>query len=236
LVREEGVLRLNRLLIDTSNEIELVSAAGDNRVYETAEVVKKSHSATLFSNIQRVLEDAGLTIGDIRLLGVGIGPGSFTGIRIAVSTARMLAQLLKIPLVGIKTQLIYASSVNALEGENILVAFDAKKQRVFGALYRRGKSLRENREIVPPGDYPMDYLAERADKDYRTHLAGNGTIKYREIIKEKLKDPIYSEDFLPSGRTALEIIEEEYAENPGFYNRIANTLPFYARKSDAELG
>jgi tRNA threonylcarbamoyladenosine biosynthesis protein TsaB len=227
---------LNRLLIDTSNEIELVSAATGGRVSETAEVVKKSHSVTLFGNIRRVLKDAGLTMKDIQLIGVGIGPGSFTGIRIAVSTARMLAQLLNVPLTGIKTQLIYASSVSALEGENILVAFDAKKQRVFGALYRRGKSLRENEEIVPPGDYPMDYLVERADEEYHTHLAGNGSLKYIDLINEKLKNSGFNKDFLPSGKTALDIIEEEYAADPGYYRRIQNTVPFYARKSDAELG
>jgi tRNA threonylcarbamoyladenosine biosynthesis protein TsaB len=235
-MREEGAYRLNRLLIDTSNEIELVTAASGDRVSETVEVVKKSHSVTLFGNIRKVLEDAGLTINDIQLIGVGIGPGSFTGIRIAVSTARMLAQLLKVPLTGIKTQLIYASSVSALEGENILVAFDAKKQRVFGALYRRGKSPGENEEIVPPGDYPMDYLAERADKEYRTHLAGNGSLRYIDQINEKLKNFSFNKDFMPSGKTALDLIEEEYAGNPDYHNRIQNTVPFYARKSDAELG
>ncbi len=235
-MREEGALKLNKLLIDTSNEIELVSVSANHSIFERAEVVKKSHSATLFNNIQSVLENAGLAIGDIQLISVGVGPGSFTGIRIAVSTARMLAQLLDVPLAGIKTQLIYASSVSALENENILVAFDAKKQRVFGALYRRGKSPGENREIVPPGDYPMEYLAERADRDHTTHLAGSGSFKYMNTIKEKLKDPVYHEDFLPSGRIALEIIEEEYTGNPGSYSRITKTVPFYARKSDAELG
>ncbi len=227
---------MNRLLIDTSNEIELVSASLNNEIFETVGVVKKSHSSTLFINIRRVLEDAGLTINDIHLIGVGIGPGSFTGIRIAVSTARMLAQLLTVPLVGIKTQLIYASSLSAAEGENILIAFDAKKERVFGALYKRGKSPGENREIVPPGDYPMEYLIERADRRCKTHLAGSGSLKYRDIISRELRACIIRESFLPSGRTALKLIEEEYRENPEFHNRVTNTLPFYARKSDAELG
>lgn len=227
---------MNKLFIDTSNEIELVSAVSGGKVYETAEIVKKSHSVTLFNNIKAVLENAGLVIGNIHLIGVGIGPGSFTGIRIAVSTARMIAQLLDIPLVGIKTQLIYASSVSALEGENILVAFDAKKQRVFGALYRRGKSPGECQEIVPPGDYSMDHLVNKAEKDYRTHLVGNGSFKYMSIVKDKLKDSLISEDFLPSARAAFEIIEKEHRKNPDFYSRITNTVPFYARKSDAESG
>ncbi len=100
---------------------------------------------TLFDNIDAALAGAGISATDLQLIGVGIGPGSFTGIRIAVSTARMLAQVLSIPLAGLSSPLIYAASMEALPGEYLMTAFDAKKGRVFGALYRRDGRCVESR-------------------------------------------------------------------------------------------
>ena len=109
---------------------------------ETSIVVNTSHSVTLLDTINRCLDTLGLAPGDLNCLGVGVGPGSFTGIRIAVTTARMLAQVLGIPLVGIQTHLLYAVSVRGGRGDNIMIAFDAKKGRVFGALYRKSGRTR----------------------------------------------------------------------------------------------
>lgn len=194
--------------------------------------VPTSHSITLFSTIDSALRDLDLSIAEIELIGVGIGPGSFTGIRIAVTTARMLAQLLQTPLVGIKTPLLYAASVNALIGEYILIAFDAKKGRVFGALYRKKDSLVPEEKITP-GDYTVGYLIDGIEGG-KTHLIGNGVKKYQEEFVQRLPNNTIYPDFIPSGERAGVLTREIFKQSPERCT-LNQVVPFYARKSDAEI-
>lgn len=225
---------MNILVFDTATKTEIVAVSGNNKVFHTAEVVSETHSKTIFHNIDNLLKKSGLCINDINLIGVGLGPGSFTGIRIAVTTARMLAQLLNSPLVGIKTQEIYAASVEANIDDNILIAIDAKKDRVFGALYKRDTNPLSPVEIVPPGDYPIEVLLEKADYN-KTFIAGDGAEKYLSKISRGLSNPVFLPDFLPSGGIACKLIHQIYNKNPGNYENIYGVVPFYARKSDAEI-
>jgi tRNA threonylcarbamoyladenosine biosynthesis protein TsaB len=225
---------LKILAIDASTGIELVAVSASGRTADRTAVGQKSHSMTLFTNIESAARDLGIKVKEIELIGVGVGPGSFTGIRIAVSAARMLAQALGVPIVGIKTHLIYACSAVCAVNENIMVAFDAKKERVFGALYRKTADQLAPAEIVEPGDYPIDYIIDKCAEEGKTLLAGDGCLKYLDIISKRLKNHELAVGFMPSGLTACMIAEALYRSNPagcGDYNRI---LPLYARKSDAE--
>ena len=96
-------LQLNILVIDTSTDIELISLSVNDTIYQFCDNAGMSHSVTMFQNLSSILSQASIGINDIDLIGTGIGPGSFTGIRIAVSAARMFAQILKVPLVGLKS-------------------------------------------------------------------------------------------------------------------------------------
>jgi tRNA threonylcarbamoyladenosine biosynthesis protein TsaB len=225
---------LNILVIDTASPLEIIAAARGDAAAETSIVVNTSHSVTIIDTIGRCLNTLGIAASELNCLGVGIGPGSFTGIRIAVSTARMLAQVLGIPLVGIPTQLLFAVSVDAGIGENILIAFDAKKGRVFGALYRKSGFLLAPEEIIPPGDYGIEYLVDGVDRSRKTYCIGNGTVKYKESLVS-LEKGVFPENFVPSGEIICALVRETYLGNPAEhadYNRI---VPCYARKSDAEV-
>ena len=225
---------MNILIIDTSSWLEIISIYTDSGVSNHSKFVEHSHSTTIFENIDACLKDLGIKINDIELIGVGIGPGSFTGIRIAVSTARMLAQVLDIPLVGIKSQMILASSVNTDENNNILVAFDAKKGRVFGGLYKKTVNhLPET--IIEEGDYNIEFLISNIDKNYKTITIGDGAEKYNEIIKKSLADVEHMGEFIPSCENSARLIMETFKSNPQTYSDYNSTKPFYARKSDAEL-
>ena len=226
---------MNILTIATATEVEIVAISTKHGISDKTNIVGLSHSITLFENIDKALGKLDITINDIDLIGVGIGPGSFTGIRIAVSTARMLAQLLNVPLVGIKTHLIYAASVKASVNENILIAFDAKKDRVFGALYRKTDNPLSPLEIIAPGDYSIDYLLENVNNNYRTLLIGNGTDKYYPIIKNKISDIRMMSQFKPSAGLVCALTDAIFMNDPNRYADINRTLPFYMRKSDAEI-
>ena len=144
---------MNILVIDTSTGLEFLTVSANGKIFQFCEDAGQSHSVTMFQNISDLLAQASIGIRDIGLLGVGTGPGSFTGIRIAVSTARMFSQILGIPIVGIKSQEIFAASAVSYPDKTVLVAFDAKKLRVFAGVYRVEKSTIS--EIIEPGDYTM---------------------------------------------------------------------------------
>lgn len=224
---------MNILVIDTASPIEIVAACAGTGAVETSTLVQTSHSTTLMGTIDGCLDKLGLDPRGLDCIGTGIGPGSFTGIRIAVTTARMLAQVLGKPLVGVKTQLLFAVSAGAAEGENILVAFDAKKGRVFGALYRCAANTLAPVEIVPPGDYAIDRLIAGVDRTRRTHLIGDGTRKYAGALAA-LEHAMFREDFAPDGRAMCRVVEALYGANPSAYADFNATVPCYARKSDAE--
>ena len=226
---------MNILAIDSATGIELVSVLSKDVISDKTSLAAKSHSVTLFDNIDRALSELNLTIRDIDLIGTGIGPGSFTGIRIAVTTTRMLAQLLRVPLVGIKTHLIYASSLKTDENDNIIIAFDAKKGKIFGAVYRKDKDCLAAIEVLSPGDYQVNSLINSIDQRYKTILIGDGVEKYYGEFSAGIGEHIFFPDFVPSGETACRLIKKIYQDSPEKFNSINQTVPFYARESDAEI-
>lgn len=219
------------LVLDSASSLEIVVAGNGNTAVELCEPVTTSHSATLLRSIDSCLGSMGLAPRDLDGIAVGVGPGSFTGIRIAVSTARMLAQVLEKPLAGIATPLIFAVSVDAAPGECVLVAFDAKKGRVFGALYRRGVNPLDLEEIVPPGDHPMARLIDAAEGNSVTHLLGDGVEKYRREA-ENLSGGVFTAQFTPRGDRICALAQHLLIA--GDFRDYQRIVPLYARKSDAE--
>ncbi len=213
--------------------MELVAARKEGRTLDLTAPAGHSHSAMLFDLIGSALDGAGMTIRDLELIGVGIGPGSFTGIRIALSTARMLAQVLDRPLVGAHSTLFYAASCGVPAGGQVLVAFDAKKGRVFGALYEMAGPGELPRAIVEPGDYGIEALAGRAAANCA--CIGDGAARHGEELSRILPGHRLIEPPVPSGEAALDIVEALHRANGGALAGYEHVLPFYARKSDAEV-
>jgi len=228
---------LNILIIDTSTEIELLALSVDGKIFQFCENAGISHSVTMFQNLSSILTQASISINEIDLIGVGIGPGSFTGIRIAVSTARMFAQILNIPIVGLKSPEIYAASTSAWGKKIVVAAFDAKKSKVFGGVYKFENSITS--EIIEPGDFTMDELLDLIENPGNLICIGDGCGKYLGIIEESSKNKGFSyeyiENFIPDGKAAIELTLRKYRESPGEYIDFNKILPFYTRKSDAEI-
>ncbi|MFD2238813.1 tRNA (adenosine(37)-N6)-threonylcarbamoyltransferase complex dimerization subunit type 1 TsaB [Aureimonas populi] len=111
--------------------------------------IGRGHAEALMDVIAGVLSDAGIGYGDLSRVAVTVGPGSFTGIRVGVSTARALALALGIPAVGV-------SVLEALAGPHrggaapVLAVQDARRGEVYAALYAQGgETLREARALAP---------------------------------------------------------------------------------------
>ncbi len=231
---------MNTLVIDTATELAILALKTERGNFILSENLGRKHSSLLFEKMDDILARGGVTIEDIDLLGVGIGPGSFTGVRIAVSTGRALSQTLDIPLVGIKSHSIFAHGVNSDE-DYILVSWDAKKNRVFGALYKNSRKSAEKQEIIEilcPGDFPPEDLIKGITQGGSVISIGGGYFKYSDRVEEEIKRKSIEiramKDLQLSPEKICTLIENIFQANRSRYTDLNNAKPFYARKSDAE--
>lgn len=125
------------LAIDTSGDHSVIGITVDRAVRVERHVrVRARHGETLLAAIEGALELAELKVGEIDLIGVGLGPGSFTGVRIGVATAKGLALARRTPLVGVATSRVLA---RGLFGRLRVPVIDAHKGEVFVAVYEAGE-------------------------------------------------------------------------------------------------
>lgn len=102
---------------------------------------EKYHSAYLIPAIVEILKKNNLTMKDINVIGTNVGPGSFTGIRACVTVARVIAQQLEIPLVGISS-LEILSKINKTDKRTITV-LDARKNQYYTAVFEKGNVIQQ---------------------------------------------------------------------------------------------
>ncbi len=140
------------LTFDTSLDKTYVTLS-DNGVFLADEIIEnhneKYHSAFLIPTIVSILKNNKLTMQDIDVIGTNIGPGSFTGIRACVTVARVMAQQLDIPLVGVSSLEILSKINNSLK--KTVVVLDARKQQFYTAIYENGKEVQQPK-LTPKED------------------------------------------------------------------------------------
>lgn len=116
---------------------------------------ERTHAFRLINDIDTVLASRQIRIADIDCIAVTIGPGSFTGVRIGLTTAKTLAYSQGIPLVGVSTLECLAIGASAHE-TTVAVVIDAKKNEVYAALYKFDTSLSDPTCICTPFvDHPV---------------------------------------------------------------------------------
>ncbi|MCM5557980.1 tRNA (adenosine(37)-N6)-threonylcarbamoyltransferase complex dimerization subunit type 1 TsaB [Pleomorphomonas sp. JP5] len=123
------------LALDTANDRVAVALSGDGKETVRAEAISRGHAERLFPLIDEVLTAAGVDIECVGRIAVNVGPGSFTGIRIAVAAGRGLGLALGVPVVGIDALRLIAASLEELADGPILAAVDARRGEIYAALY-----------------------------------------------------------------------------------------------------
>ncbi len=130
------------LTFDTSLDKTYVTLS-DNGIFLSDEIIEnhneKYHSAFLIPTIVSILKNNQITMQDIDVIGTNVGPGSFTGIRACVTVARVMAQQLNIPLVGVSSlEILSKISQN---NDKTIVVLDARKQHFYNAIYENSKEI-----------------------------------------------------------------------------------------------
>lgn len=131
------------LAIDTSTSA-LVVAVGDggHTICSAASAVPRGHSRLLQPMVANLLQAAGLQPADVSEIAVGLGPGSYTGVRLGVTTAKAMAAVLAVPVSAASTLAVMAEAAVPTDSTmsiTVLALLYARRQRAFGAVYRRSQ-------------------------------------------------------------------------------------------------
>ena len=163
--------------IDTSTKICTCSIFDSENgvIAETSLSVKKNHSNIVMPIIDNLFKISDLTINDIDKIAVAIGPGSFTGVRIALGIAKGLAMALNKPLIAVNELDILEAIASGNENE-IIPLIDARKERVY---YKY-----QNKYV---DDYLIN-LISNLDKNKKYIFVGDGATNYKNILKDNLGD------------------------------------------------
>ena len=163
--------------IDTSTKICTCSIFDSENgvIAETSLSVKKNHSNIVMPIIDNLFKISDLNINDIDKIAVAIGPGSFTGVRIALGIAKGLAMALNKPLIAVNELDILEAIASGNENE-IIPLIDARKERVY---YKYQNTYID--------DYLIN-LISNFDKNKKYVFVGDGAINYTNILKDNLGD------------------------------------------------
>lgn len=132
------------LTLDTSAAVSVALSRDGTILAARHRYEPRQHAELLSPFVAEVLSEAGARVGDITAVAVGQGPGPFTGLRVALVTARVLAAALGVPLHGVPSLDGLAVAANRLglaTGTEAIVATDARRKEVYWARYRLGDHL-----------------------------------------------------------------------------------------------
>jgi len=222
------------LALDTATLVSSVAlATKDTLLAEITLQTKKTHSELLMPHIAKLIDMAEVSKSDIKAVAVSIGPGSFTGLRIGLSTAKTLAYAMNIPLVGVPTLAAMAYGC-PVPGVILAPMLDAQKGNVYQALFEWQQG--ELREIQPAAVIKVDTALEQlCQYDRPAVLLGEAAVIYREEIKQIGKNLILAPPHVIIQRAGsvadlgFKLLEQ------GVKHDAMSLEPLYIRRSEAEV-
>lgn len=188
-----------------------------------------THGQRLPSDLMRVLDMAGVGLGDVALLAVAAGPGSFTGLRVGIATMQGLAMAAGIRIVSVST--LEALARVAANATRLIGAWmDAQRGEVYATLYAPdGRDVRVSAVSAKP-----DTVLEGWSRTVGPHevvFIGDGAVRYADVIEATLGERA---GVTPPPPLAG-VIGQIAAADPGRAVVPHVVVPIYVRKSDAEL-
>ena len=223
---------MNILAIDTSGPVCGVSIMKDNRIVaEHLTINPKTHSVNLLPMVNQALDDASITINELDRIACVVGPGSFTGVRIGVSTVKGLAHGFSTPCVPVDA--LEAMAWGAAEFEGIICAIqDARAGQVYAALFsNQADGMIRLMEDKPIGiDELLHSITEAAYE--RVLFIGDGVPVHESAIRGKLGGnavipPPHLIYLRPSSVALL-------GSRPNQLLKYNELMPMYLRKPSAE--
>lgn len=218
------------LAIETSSKICSVALLEDNVLIKEITINdENTHSIKLMPLIERIFNEANLSIEDIDLFCCDKGPGSFTGIRIGIATIKAFIDVREKNGIGVSS--LEALAYNVKEEGIICSLIDAKNDNVYAGLFEHKKE-----QYVQIGEYRTDninnILSECISKKADVIFVGDGSICYKNNILEKFGENAFFENNNELNATNIGIAAYNKSKNKKEGTFLLT--PLYLRKSNAE--
>lgn len=219
--------------IETSTPQTSVAIGTETEIVGRVAIAGKARQESVTPALQQLLAWSDIELKQVGGIAVGVGPGLFTGLRVGVETAKTLAQVLHVPLVGITSLDALAYSVRTSH-KRIAAIIDGRRGEVFFALYRSvpGGVMRETDQVVVT---PDRLVAELHARPGEVLAVGNGAMLYRHVLQELGSRVEFASPTLahPDAAALVELAVPRLLREE--HDPLFDVVPVYLRKSDAEI-
>jgi len=219
--------------IETSTPQTSVAIGTENEILARASIAGAARQESVTPLLHELLGGSDLTLSQVGGIAVGIGPGLFTGLRVGVETAKTLAQVAGVPIVGLTSLDALAYAVR-YSSRRIAAVIDARRGEVFSAIYRAvpGGVVRERGYEV---HHPDHLAAELQALPGEVLAVGNGAMLYRHVLEEIGSRIEFASSIVahPDAAALVELAVPRFLREE--HDRLFDVVPLYLRKSDAEI-
>lgn len=214
--------------IDTSTNVLAIALMRDDEVLVSlSEPTKNNQSEILMSRLEKVMDQCQVRPTDVGLIGVAVGPGSYTGIRVGVAAAKSLGYALDVPVVGVSSLEVMAVASGA--GGVVIPLIDARRGTVFASIVDDG------RVVLPEGHYELEDLLRQLPAGQAISFVGDGGVvqAHKERILSGFNGcEVVMEDQFKRGKAEV-VAELALGGSP--IKNIHELVPNYLRKTEAEV-
>lgn len=225
------------LAIDTTTFLGSIALVEDDQLVSALQQgTSVTYSERLISGIDHLLTNANWKKEDLDLIAVAIGPGSFTGLRIGMATAKGLAVALGKPLVGVSSLCAIAYGADIYEGK-VAAILDARRDEVYAAVYQYKNGSYEKTLMEECVLSPEQLCAELKKIKGVKLCVGDGARRYRDTLVKKFKDEaafLHDAKNFPHAGYLATLAKLRFEESGA--DEAEDLSPNYIRISDAEIG
>ncbi|APD06423.1 tRNA threonylcarbamoyladenosine biosynthesis protein TsaB [Flavobacteriaceae bacterium UJ101] len=210
------------LHIETATKNCSVALAKDGIILDSIDEYSEqySHAERLHVFIEQLFENSIYTLQDLDAIAVGKGPGSYTGLRIGVSSAKGLCFGLKIPLISIDTLTILANSQKTTEFDYLIPMIDARRMEVYTAIFNPDLSFQKEIHALIVEENSFERYTDK-----KILCFGNGASKCKEIIHDK--NFTYLDHCHPSAKDMVNLSFDKFQKKE--FEDVAYFEPFYLK-------
>jgi tRNA threonylcarbamoyladenosine biosynthesis protein TsaB len=227
------------LAIDAATKVQAMALVeGDEVIEHRLQRARYNHSSTLIGNIDALFEAQSLKVHDVDLFAVGVGPGSFTGLRVAMAIAKALARATDKPIVGVSSLATLAHGTAILDPDAPVCAMiDARRMEVYAGLY----ALRDNRLATLVDDHTTAPTSLEAtlrsliETHGHVNLVGNGPQAFPDLDLWKLEGLRVLPAFTQTPSAVSTALLARHKALTAGCDDLVSLEPNYIRPSDAEM-
>ena len=233
---------MHLLSIESSTKVFALAVSRDNKVLRYRNLkVHKVLENSIIRAIDRILAFAGVPFEKLDAFAVGLGPGSFTSLRVGLSTVKAFAMATRKPIVGVCSLDVIAQGAVAIDCDEICVIVDARRNLLYSALYQKADN-----GLKRKGDYQLTDLKTVLNQVHgRTLFVGDGAGIYHKEIRQSYKEharhsgavcvPLFAPEkfWLPQAANLAKLGAKRLAQ--GQSDDVAKLVPVYLYPHDCQV-